>query len=90
MVHLCLNPEKEGPIAGLSLRYPYIGSATSDFRTRLTMGTALPRVVVILNFNGLRWLEICLPSVVKSTYQNANYYVIDNGSADGSVDFVES
>ena len=53
------------------------------------MGTALPRVaVMILNFNGLRWLETCLPSVVKSTYKNADYYVIDNGSADGSVDFV--
>jgi GT2 family glycosyltransferase len=45
---------------------------------------------MILNFNGLRWLKICLPSVVKSTYKNLDLYVIDNGSIDDSSEFVKS
>ena len=50
-----------------------------------------PRVaLMILNFNGLTWLRICLPSVVKSTYQNLDLYVIDNGSTDASCEFVNS
>jgi len=46
--------------------------------------------VMILNFNGLRWLRRCLPSIVKSSYQNLNVYVVDNGSTDGSLEFVKS
>jgi GT2 family glycosyltransferase len=46
--------------------------------------------LMILNFNGLGWLKICLPSVAKSTYQNLDAYVIDNGSTDGSSEFVKS
>lgn len=45
---------------------------------------------MILNFNGLRWLKMCLPSVVKSTYSNLEVYVIDNGSTDGSSEYVKS
>ena len=45
---------------------------------------------MILNFNGLRWLKICLPSVMKSSYSNLDVYVVDNGSSDGSQEFVES
>lgn len=46
--------------------------------------------VMILNFNGLPWLRICLPSVLKSKYENIEFVVIDNGSVDGSTEFVES
>ncbi len=46
--------------------------------------------LMILNFNGVGWLKICLPSVAKSTYQNVDVYVIDNGSTDGSSEFVKS
>jgi GT2 family glycosyltransferase len=46
--------------------------------------------LMILNFNGLRWLKICLPSVMKSTYSSLDVYVVDNGSTDGSQEFVES
>ncbi|WP_343486824.1 glycosyltransferase family 2 protein [Allomuricauda sp. d1] len=43
--------------------------------------------VVILNWNGVHLLEEYLPSVIKHS-QNADIYVIDNASSDGSVDFV--
>jgi GT2 family glycosyltransferase len=44
--------------------------------------------VIILNYNGLRWLDKCLSSVLKSTYPNYDVYLIDNRSTDGSVEFV--
>ena len=46
--------------------------------------------LMILNYNGLRWLKTCLPSATKSTYPNLEIYVVDNGSSDGSLAFVES
>jgi len=46
--------------------------------------------VIILNFNGKRWLEACLDSLAKSDYPRARYEVIlgDNASTDDSVSFV--
>jgi hypothetical protein len=50
-----------------------------------------PRVaVLILNFNGIEWLKTCVPSVIRSTYPNFTLYVIDNGSTDGSQNFVRT
>jgi len=49
-----------------------------------------PRVaVVILNYNGLRWLPNCLSSVAKTDYSNLGVHLVDNGSVDGSVDYVQ-
>jgi GT2 family glycosyltransferase len=49
-----------------------------------------PKVsVLILNYNGLKWLPICLSSVAETDYPNLEIYLIDNGSADGSVDYVQ-
>ena len=44
--------------------------------------------VVILNYNGNEYLEQFLPSVVKHS-PNANIVVIDNGSTDQSIPFLE-
>lgn len=46
--------------------------------------------VVILNWNGKKYLEQFLPFVLASTYSNMVVYVADNASTDGSVAFVES
>jgi GT2 family glycosyltransferase len=46
-----------------------------------------PIAVVILNWNGKRLLEQFLPSVVRFSPE-ANIYVADNGSHDGSPDFI--
>ena len=40
--------------------------------------------VVILNWNGRKYLEQFLPSVLYSTYSNYEVVVIDNGSTDDS------
>ena len=46
--------------------------------------------VLILNYNGRAHLEACLPTVAAQTYPRDRFqiHVIDNGSTDGSVDFV--
>lgn len=45
--------------------------------------------VMVLNYNGLRWLNICLSSVAKTDYPNLDVYLVDNGSVDGSLDYVQ-
>lgn len=45
--------------------------------------------VVILNWNGLKYLKKFLPSVCASTYPNLEIVVGDNASTDGSVQFLQ-
>ncbi len=45
--------------------------------------------IIIVNWNGKKFLKDCLSSVYKQTYKNFNVYFVDNGSIDGSVDFVK-
>lgn len=48
-----------------------------------------PKVsLIILNWNGKHLLKDCLDSVFKQTYKNYDVILVDNGSADGSVEFV--
>jgi GT2 family glycosyltransferase len=44
--------------------------------------------VVILNFNGKKYLEQFLPSVLMPVYLNVQVIVADNGSSDGSIEFL--
>lgn len=46
--------------------------------------------IIIVNFNGRVLLEKCLSSIAKMNYSQFNVYVIDNGSSDGSVEFVKT
>jgi GT2 family glycosyltransferase len=49
-----------------------------------------PKVaIVILNWNGRKFLQQFLPSVLQSTYNNKEVIVADNASADGSVQFLQ-
>ena len=45
--------------------------------------------IIILNWNGLEHLETCLPSVLGQTYKNVEVIVVDNGSTDGSIEYVK-
>jgi GT2 family glycosyltransferase len=45
--------------------------------------------IVILSYNGIRYLENCLDSVRKLDYPSKEVIVVDNGSSDGSGDYVE-
>ena len=46
--------------------------------------------VVILNWNGRKYLERFLPSVLKSDYINLEIVIADNASTDDSVAFIQS
>jgi len=45
--------------------------------------------LLILNYNGKTYLKNCLDSVLAIDYPNFDVKLIDNGSTDGSVDFVK-
>jgi hypothetical protein len=50
-----------------------------------------PKVaVVILNWNGKKYLEQFLPSLLATTYANMEVIIADNGSTDSSVDFLKA
>jgi GT2 family glycosyltransferase len=46
--------------------------------------------VVILNFNGRRYLEACLSSMAAQTYRDFEVIVVDNASQDGSAEYLET
>lgn len=46
--------------------------------------------IVILNYNGRKFLEKFLPSVMATTYPNYKVVVADNGSTDDSVAFMQT
>lgn len=46
----------------------------------------LPLVsIVIVNYNGMRFIEECLNSVLKTSYSNFEVVLVDNASTDGSL-----
>jgi len=50
----------------------------------------LPSVaIMIINYNGLKWLPTCLESVARTDYPRLDVYIVDNGSVDGSVEYVK-
>jgi GT2 family glycosyltransferase len=44
--------------------------------------------VIILNWNGKKWLDKCLESLVHQTYSRLEIILVDNGSSDDSVEYV--
>ena len=44
--------------------------------------------LIVLNWNGKQYLETCLSSLLNQTYPNLEIIFVDNGSTDGSVEFV--
>lgn len=44
--------------------------------------------VIVLNWNGRRWLESCLNALRRQTFRAFEVVVVDNGSEDGSAEFV--
>lgn len=70
---LSVKPHKKNPIQKVSQSHKYF-----------------PKVaVVILNWNGVHFLQQFLPSVLSSNYDNLDIYVADNASTDNSIAFVQ-
>jgi len=45
--------------------------------------------IIILNFNGKRFLKDCFESLKKQTHQSFEIILVDNGSTDDSVEFIK-
>ena len=46
--------------------------------------------VVIPNFNGKKYLEDCLRSIAKQSFEDIHIVVVDDGSTDGSPDYIRA
>lgn len=44
--------------------------------------------VIIINYNGLRFLEPCLSSLMSQTWKDYEIILVDNGSSDGSKEYI--
>jgi GT2 family glycosyltransferase len=53
------------------------------------MGSSPLLSVIIPNWNGKRFLEECIDSIKAQTFQDFETILVDNGSMDGSVQFVQ-
>ena len=53
------------------------------------MGSPLVSVIV-LNYNGRKWLDACCQSLLATRYPNFRVLLVDNGSTDESVEFVRA
>ncbi|MCL4506126.1 MAG: glycosyltransferase family 2 protein [Chloroflexi bacterium] len=50
----------------------------------------MPRVdIAIVNWNGLKYLQPCLDSLFAQTFLDFRVWLVDNGSTDGSTDYVK-
>lgn len=66
------------------------GETVTGDRRSLTSIDELPRAsIIIVSYNGRRFLGKCLASVLQQNYPNYEVLVVDNASSDGSVEFVE-
>lgn len=45
--------------------------------------------IVIVNWNGRHWLEQCLPALTQQTYPHFETVIVDNGSTDDSVEWLQ-
>jgi GT2 family glycosyltransferase len=45
--------------------------------------------VIIVTFNGIKWIENCLSSVTIESNLNKKIIVIDNGSKDGTIEYIK-
>lgn len=46
--------------------------------------------IIIVNYNGRKFLRGCLNSVYAQIYENIEVLIVDNGSSDGSVEFIRT
>ncbi len=53
------------------------------------MNSKINVTVVIPNYNGMKWMEICLKSLDRQVFKDFKVMIVDNGSTDGSIQMVE-
>ena len=62
----------------------------SNRKTKTTKNHTLPTIsIVVINYNGKVYLEETLPPLLNLNYPNYEIIVVDNGSTDGSINFLK-
>lgn len=80
------NPERRGE-GGLRTKGYF--KKSYDEESDLSGNLPLPLVTIItVVFNGEKYLEQTIQSVINQNYDNVEYIVIDGGSTDGTVDII--
>lgn len=46
--------------------------------------------IVIVNYNGHKWLKLCIPSLIKTEYSEFEIIIVDNGSTDESIEYLKN
>lgn len=85
MLPSAASPESEKPLNGGNLQ----GSSAFGKASATSVEKGLISVV-IPNWNGKKFLADCLDSLLKETYDKVEIIIVDNGSKDGSVEFLET
>ncbi|MEP7337859.1 MAG: glycosyltransferase family 2 protein [Acidobacteriota bacterium] len=49
-----------------------------------------PVAVIVLNYNGARWIERCMGSLIETDYEDFKVILVDNASTDGSANIVQA
>jgi GT2 family glycosyltransferase len=67
-----------------------VNNFEDSLKEKVLANTNHPLVsVIILNYNGKRFLDKCLSSILVQSYPNYEVLLVDNNSTDDSVDFVK-
>lgn len=86
-----VTPMQNSPDSSLLPDTPALPSGTVTYLPDSTTETTAPLVsVVIVNYNGKKFLNECVGSLYSQSYPDFEIIVADNASVDGSIEFLKS
>lgn len=69
---------------------PFLHPQPIDLKETNIVHNLMPHVeVIIVNFNGKKYLDNCVSSLLKTDYPNFSITVVDNNSTDGSIEIIQ-